>query len=128
MLSRRRVLHLIPAAALATAVRGAEGPRFERFDSHIHVHRDAPPIASALKNSKWRALDIVVCPAIGDERFDLEEKLQATLEVARDSAGALAWASTFGEGNGPGHPGRLPAPGSHRSGLARQRGIRLFIS
>jgi hypothetical protein len=33
-----------------------------------------------------------------------------------------------GEGNRPGHPGRLPAPGSHRSGLARQRGIRLFIS
>jgi predicted TIM-barrel fold metal-dependent hydrolase len=95
MLSRRRVLHLIPAAALATAVRGADGPDFERFDSHIHVHRDAPPIASALKDSKWRGLDIVVCPATGDERFDLEEKLQATLKVARDSAGALAWASTF---------------------------------
>jgi hypothetical protein len=29
---------------------------------------------------------------------------------------------------GPGHPGRLPAPGSHRSGLARRGGIRLFIS
>ena len=30
--------------------------------------------------------------------------------------------------SGPGHPGRLPAPGSHRSGLARRGGIRLFIS
>ena len=30
-------------------------------------------------------------------------------------------------GKQPGHPGRLPAPGSHRSGLARRRGTRLVI-
>jgi predicted TIM-barrel fold metal-dependent hydrolase len=95
MFTRRDVLRLIPASALAAAARGAEEPAFERFDTHVHIHRDAPAIASALKESKWRALDIVVCPASGDEPFDLEEKLRATLKVARDSAGALAWASTF---------------------------------
>ena len=43
----------------------------------------------------WRGLDIVVCPASGDEPFDLEDKLRATLEVHRASGGNLAWASTF---------------------------------
>ncbi len=95
MLTRRELLHLIPTSALAAGARGAEGPAFERFDTHVHVHRDAPAIASALKESKWRALDIVVCPAVGDEPFDLEEKLRATLKVAHDSAGIVAWASTF---------------------------------
>src|SRR5262249_30780412 len=31
----------------------------------------------------------------GDEPFDLEAKLRATLEVARASGGTLSWASTF---------------------------------
>jgi Amidohydrolase len=95
MLTRRDFLRMIPASALATVAHGADGPDFERIDTHVHVHRDAPAIAAALKKSNWRALDIVVCPATGLEQFDLEEKLQATLKVARDSAGALAWASTF---------------------------------
>jgi hypothetical protein len=95
MLTRRDFLGVIPASALATAARGATGPVFERLDTHVHVHRDAPAIAAALRKSNWRGLDIVVCPASGEEPFDLDEKLRATLKVARDSAGALAWASTF---------------------------------
>jgi hypothetical protein len=86
---------LIPAPVLAAAVRAEGGPDPGRIDTHVHVHRDAPAIASALKAANWRGLDIVVCPASGDEPFDLEEKLRATLKVHRDSDGALAWASTF---------------------------------
>ena len=37
----------------------------------------------------------MVCPASGGEAFDLEEKLQTTAKVSRDSGGNLAWASTF---------------------------------
>ena len=97
MLTRREVLGLIPAAALAGAarVKGAEAPGFERIDTHIHIHRDAPALSTRIKASNWRGLDIVVCPASGDESFDLEEKLRATLKVHRDSGGTLAWASTF---------------------------------
>jgi predicted TIM-barrel fold metal-dependent hydrolase len=97
MLTRRDVLGLIPAQALllATRSRAAEGSDFERIDTHVHIHRDARALLSALKESKWRGLDIVVCPAGGDEPFDLEEKLRVTLKVQRDSGGTLAWASTF---------------------------------
>jgi predicted TIM-barrel fold metal-dependent hydrolase len=95
MLTRRDVLRLIPYSALAATARAAEAPTFERIDTHVHIHRDAPALLSALKTADWRGLDIVVCPASGDEPFDLEEKLRATLKVHRDSGGALAWASTF---------------------------------
>jgi hypothetical protein len=86
---------LIPASALLGAAGAAEQPDFERIDTHVHIHRDAPALYSALKESKWRGLDIVVSPASRDEPFDLEEKLRATLKVQRDSGGTLAWASTF---------------------------------
>jgi predicted TIM-barrel fold metal-dependent hydrolase len=76
-------------------VRGAEVPPLERIDTHIHIHTDAPALLAALKAANWRGLDIVVCPASGDEAFDLEEKLRSTLKVHRDSHGTLAWASTF---------------------------------
>ncbi len=95
MLTRRDVLRLIPAHALLTTAHAAQGSDFERIDTHVHIHRDAKPLLSALKESKWRGLDIVVCPASGDEPFDLEEKLRATLKVHRDSHGMVAWASTF---------------------------------
>jgi hypothetical protein len=95
MLTRRDVLRLIPATTLLGVTRAADGPDFERIDTHIHVHRDAPAIATALNESMWRGLDIVVCPASDDEPFDLEAKLRATSKVHRDSGGALAWASTF---------------------------------
>ena len=95
MWTRRDILRLIPAPALLAVARAAEGPDFPRIDTHIHIHRDAPALVSAIKESSWRGLDIVVCPAVGDEPFDLEEKLRATLKVARESGGTLAWASTF---------------------------------
>jgi hypothetical protein len=79
----------------ATRSGAAEGSEFERIDTHVHIHRDADALLSALKQSNWRGLDIVVCPAGGDEHFDLEEKLRATHKVQRDSGGALLWASTF---------------------------------
>jgi predicted TIM-barrel fold metal-dependent hydrolase len=95
MLNRRDVLRLIPTPALLAAARPARRPPFERVDTHVHIHRDAPALVSSFKETGWRGLDIVVCPAIGDEPFDLEEKLRATHKVARESGGALAWASTF---------------------------------
>src|SRR6516165_9759086 len=95
MLTRRDVLRLVPATALLGTARAAEGPDFGRIDTHVHIHRDAPALVSSFKETGWRGLDIVVCPAIGDEPFDLEEKLRATHKVARESGGALAWASTF---------------------------------
>jgi predicted TIM-barrel fold metal-dependent hydrolase len=95
MLTRRDVLRMVPAWALVSSARATEGEDFARIDTHIHIHRDAPKLVSALKESKWRGLDIVVCPATADEPFDLEDKLRATLKVSRDSGGTLAWASTF---------------------------------
>ncbi len=95
MLTRRDFLGLIPTTVLLKVARAEEGPDFERIDTHVHIHRDAPELLSAVKDSKWHGLDIVVCPASGDEPFDLEEKLRATLKVQRDSGGKLAWASTF---------------------------------
>jgi predicted TIM-barrel fold metal-dependent hydrolase len=95
MLSRRDMLRLIPAQTLLGAVRAAEESDFERIDTHIHIHRSAAAVPAMLKISRWRTLDIVVCPAVGNESFDLEQKLRATLEVQRASGGSLAWASTF---------------------------------
>jgi hypothetical protein len=95
MLSRRDVFRLIPAQVLLVSARAAERPDFERIDTHVHIHRDAGALLAAHKESKWRGLDIVVCPASGEEPFDLEQKLRATLKVQRDSGGTLAWASTF---------------------------------
>ena len=94
MPTRRALLRLVPAPFILQAARAA-GADFERIDTHIHIHRDAPAIAASLKDSGWSGLDIVVCPTEGDEPFDLESKLDATLKVARGSGGRLAWASTF---------------------------------
>jgi hypothetical protein len=77
------------------AARAAEGPDFERIDTHIHIHRTAPALYESLRESGWSGLDIVVCPTEKDEPFDLESKLASTLEGARASGGRLAWASTF---------------------------------
>jgi hypothetical protein len=49
MLTRSDILRLIPASALLGSARAAEEPDFERIDTHVHIHRDAPAIASALK-------------------------------------------------------------------------------
>jgi hypothetical protein len=95
MLTRRELLCMIPPALLVGAAHARPVPDFERIDTHVHIHRDAPALLSAIKEANWRGLDIVVCPASGAETFDLEEKLRATQKVSRDSGGALAWASTF---------------------------------
>jgi hypothetical protein len=95
MKTRRDLLRLIPTAVLASTVRASAAPDFVRVDTHVHIHRDAPALLSAMKEASWRGLDIVVCPASGGETFDLEEKLRATQKVSRDSGGTLAWASTF---------------------------------
>ena len=94
MLTRRDVLRLAPAPFLLESARAAEGD-FERIDTHIHIHRDAPAVFSSLKESKWSGLDLVVCPTEGDEPYDLESKLESTLEGSEASGGRLAWASTF---------------------------------
>ena len=41
MLTRRDVLRLISAQALLTAAHAAEGPEFDRIDTHVHIHQDA---------------------------------------------------------------------------------------
>ena len=95
MLTRRNFLQAIPSAVLLASARADATPAYGRIDTHIHIHRDAPVLVSSLKAANWRGLDIVVSPASADESFDLEEKLDATRKVARDSGGAVAWASTF---------------------------------
>jgi predicted TIM-barrel fold metal-dependent hydrolase len=95
MKTRREVLRLIPPVMLAGVTNATTTAEFTRIDTHVHIHRDAPPLLSAIKDANWRGLDIVVCPASSDEKFDLDERLRATAKVSRDSNGALAWASTF---------------------------------
>ena len=95
MLTRREVLRLAPAPFLSRVVRAAPPEDFERIDAHIHIHHDEPAIFASFKETKWSGLDLVVCPTVGDEPFDLEAKLDSTLKGARASGGRLAWASTF---------------------------------
>lgn len=95
MLTRRDVLRMVPSAALLASARASEAPGYGRIDTHVHFHRDAPPIIATLKATNFRGLDIVVCPVQGDEPLDLEGKLRDTLAVVRSSGGTLAWASTF---------------------------------
>ena len=95
MLNRRDVLRLAPAALLGRAARAADAADFERIDTHVHIHRDAPALFASLRDSRWIGLDLVVCPTEGDEPYDLESRLDSTLRGARDSGGRLAWASTF---------------------------------
>ncbi len=95
MLTRRELLRLAPAPFFVQAARAAEKADFERIDTHIHIHREAPALYTSLKSSKWSGLDIVVCPTQGNESFDLESKLASTLKGAQASGGRMAWASTF---------------------------------
>lgn len=95
MLTRRDVLRLAPAALLGRAALAEGGGDFEKIDTHIHIHREAPALYESFRDSKWSGLDIVVCPTEGNEPYDLESKLDSTLKGARASGGRLAWASTF---------------------------------
>ncbi len=103
MPTRRDILRLLPTAAFLATARASEGSEFGRIDTHLHIHRDAPILIDTLKAANWRGLDIVVCGPSGDEPFDLDEKLRATLKVQRESRGTLAWASTF-DARGFEHP------------------------
>jgi hypothetical protein len=95
MLTRRELLRLAPAPFLMPAARAAEGAEFERIDTHVHIQREAPALYDSLRESKWSGLDIVVCPAVGAEPFDLESRLGSTRKGVKASGGRLAWASTF---------------------------------
>ncbi|QDV37000.1 hypothetical protein [Tautonia plasticadhaerens] len=91
MLTRRDHLRLLPSSALFPATsREAAEAGFVRVDTHVHIHQDAPELVAALGESGWRGLDIVICPAVGDEPFDLEAKLEATRRVAQRSGGVVA--------------------------------------
>ena len=54
MPTRRDMLRLAPAPLLMRAARAAEGPDFERIDTHIHIHRDAPALLAASRTSNWQ--------------------------------------------------------------------------
>src|SRR5579875_1896161 len=95
MPTRRDVLRAASAALLGRSARAAQGADFERIDTHVHIQRVALALYERLRDSKWSGLDIDVCPAVGDEPFDLEAKLASTLAGVRASGGRLAWASTF---------------------------------
>jgi hypothetical protein len=95
MPTRRDVLRLAAAPLLTRAAQAAEAPDLGRIDTHIHIHRAARPLYEGLTESGWSGLDIVVCPAVKHEPYDLESKLASTLEGVRASGGRLAWASTF---------------------------------
>lgn len=95
MLTRRDLLRLAPLPFLMKSARAADAAAFERIDTHIHIHREAPALYASLKDSRWSGLDIVVCPTEKDEPFDLEPRLASTLKGVKESGGRLAWASTF---------------------------------
>ncbi len=94
-MTRRDVLRLAPAPFLWQAARGDDQADFERIDAHTHIHREAPAVFASWKESKWSGLDLVVCPALGDEASDLDARLRSTGEAAKGSGGRLAWASIF---------------------------------
>ena len=95
MLTRRDVLRLIPARHSwrphVPRRRRASSGSTPTSTSTATPRRSCPPSRTA----NWRGLSIVVSGASGDEPFDLEEKLRATLKVHRDSGGTVAWASAF---------------------------------
>ncbi len=95
MMTRRDMIRLIPVPFLRRAARGDDQADFERIDAHTHIHREAPAVFSNWKGTRWSGLDLVVCPALGDEASDLDSKLRSTQEAAKSSGGRLAWASTF---------------------------------
>ena len=92
-MTRRQWLALIPAAA--TRITAAERPGFDRFDTHIHIHRPVPAFTAGMEKAGWRALSICVSRASGDEASILPEMLPGTAKAAQESSGRLRWAATF---------------------------------
>ena len=96
MWTRRNFLRMMPAPALLGRLPVPRRAPTSRGSTPTSTSTGTPRCwLTEIKASNWRGLDIVVCPAVGDEPFDLEEKLRAMLKVARESGGTLAWASTF---------------------------------
>ena len=95
MLTRRYVLRMIPAAGVAMTARADEAEGFEKIDTHVHIHRDAPALVEEMRRTGWHGLDIMVSSAIDEEESNLDEQFRGTLYAHRKSGGVLDWASTF---------------------------------
>jgi len=91
MLTRRQWLALIPAGLAR-----AQAPvPFERIDTHVHLSRLSRPIIAGLQSSNWRVLSISVSRATGTDPTDLDAQLRGNAEMARESKGRVAWATSF---------------------------------
>ncbi len=92
MLTRRDVFRMVPAAFLVRAAKAADGPDFEKIDTHTHIHRDAPAVFASLKESGWSGLDLVVCPT--DLSCEQSCEDYATLPVTEAAVDCAADAET----------------------------------
>ncbi len=98
MIRRREILKLIPASVFLGSQSkswACQEVDYVKLDTHLHIHQEASEIVASMQKTGWRGLDIVTCPAVGGEPFDLEAKLEATQKVAAQSGGTFRWASTF---------------------------------
>src|SRR5690349_18245352 len=83
------------ATLCAPFARANTEPRFERIDTHTHMHRRAPGLVAALKLANWRRLTICDSREIGDQPSGLPEMIRGTQQLHRESDGRIAWATTF---------------------------------
>jgi hypothetical protein len=92
-MTRREWLALVPAAAVQGFAQ--DRPPFDRFDTHIHIHRPVPEFTSGMEKAGWRALSICVSRASGEEASILPEMLPGTAKAVQEGGGRLRWATTF---------------------------------
>jgi predicted TIM-barrel fold metal-dependent hydrolase len=90
---RRR--DLLAAFCLGAARAKAAEPPFERIDTHTHMHRSAPALVEALRQTGWRCLSICDSREIGDQPSILNEMITGTKALHAESYGRVAWATTF---------------------------------
>ena len=94
-MTRRQWFAYLPSLAALRTARSAAIP-FERFDSHVHIHRDAPRFVSLMGEAGWRALSICVSEATAPaDASNLEDQLRITAKLSRESGTRLPWAATF---------------------------------
>jgi hypothetical protein len=94
-MTRRQWFVCLPSLAAARPARSSTVP-FERIDSHVHIHRDAPRFLSSLGEARWRVLSICYSEATkATDKSDLEDQLRITARISRESGKRLAWAATF---------------------------------
>ena len=84
----------LASMAMAGCVKGQE-VGFDRFDTHLHVHRPVPVFNAGMEKAGWRALSICVSRAVDDQPSILPEMLAGTAKAVRESKGRFAWAATF---------------------------------